>query len=181
MAEIAYSRRVGSKRIGTGGVRRVGPYTVDVAPDLVFPQWFEVSGLHLEAYPGLTFGVRATWNAEKLAFDLRQLSLESDSGIEGEQLRELSRNEILRGTQVLLAHVHVDDGSTAPLVWEAEGIARAVEAGPTPETLVLVSRQYAMARAIGAAPNKAVMTAFNLPQRTATRWIARARSEGHLE
>ena len=132
MAEIAYSRRVGSKRIGTGGVRRVGPYTVDVAPDLVFPQWFEVSGLHLEAYPGLTFGVRATWNAEKLAFDLRQLSLESDSGIEGEQLRELSRNEILRGTQVLLAHVHVDDGSTAPLVWEAEGIARAVEAGPVP-------------------------------------------------
>lgn len=57
----------------------------------------------------------------------------------------------------------------------------AVAAGPTADTLGLVQLIYGVAALAALPPMRAVATELGIPERTATHWIAKARSAGLLE
>ena len=65
--------------------------------------------------------------------------------------------------------------------WQRRALSEAGATRPTAEVLLWVARVYAWYRAVGGNPARAVSETLAIPERTASRWVARARSEGLLD
>lgn len=108
-------------------------------------------------------------------------------GVTGEILRLIPVADVLRRAISIAPHgpglTPHGEGTTAlgpyHLLTEQER-DRMREAGPVSDTVQAVGLIYTAARAVGDPPTRAVQDTFDIPRRTADRWVARARERGFI-
>jgi hypothetical protein len=159
---------------------------IPLKPDLFVPD-FASGRVTSKEFPGVVFDMDIRWDVGEVRYRMHRLAISSDGGI---STADMHRFSIPRLTTAMAAGevlIDLGNGSMArfELALEAFNLPElrkkmAVD-GPTPETLQWVARIYAWTVAMGGSPNKMVTSLFELPQRTSTRWIARARADGHLD
>jgi len=145
---------------------------VRLKPDLVLPR-----DLILEIPPraddpyGLTF--RATWDPLSLRYELTHLEIAKNAAaITSAGLRAIAVQEEFELMAVLDAHFA--DGQRFSLPMSPTQVAPG-------DRVLWAARVYAMSRAVRRPPLQSVADSLGVSQSTATRLVARARSEGLLD
>lgn len=172
--------------------REQGEWLTRVAPGLLVPRQV-FTEVEVEGFPNTTFDVSVRFNSETRSYVMEKLSITNMKGISVSEMHSYSIPTLI--TQAAAASVSVDlteetgelrkwvkvGDLLSEIDFEAKG-AEMKAAGPTRSSLWWVAFVYAYGRAIGRSNyNDQVVSTFGLPKRTATRWIARARSEGLLD
>ncbi|PYY38853.1 hypothetical protein [Curtobacterium sp. MCPF17_046] len=124
--------------------------------------------------------VTATWSEEKLAYEIDKLEVRrnySNEPITALGLRRVRLHEVFRA--VVMRDVRYSDGSPVPRRILPSDPAKRRHGGDA-ERLRIAAEVYALARAFGERPLKAVAETLGVSQSTATRLAARAREEGLL-
>jgi hypothetical protein len=163
--------------IGTPSV--VSAETVDVLPDLKLPESISGANIKSSAMPNLEIlEAELVLDRATRSYVLRRLNVAGRAGrILTTDLRSLTVPEIVSECIQL-----APSGSDLEKMGRAEAsFYEELKASNSPDLLLWVARRAAIAQAIAGAPNKEVMECFGVPQRTATRWIARAREAGLLD
>jgi hypothetical protein len=159
---------------------------IALKPDLFVPD-FASGRVVSQDFPGVVFDMDIRWDEPEARYRVHRLAVSSAAGI---STADVHRFSIPRLTTALAAgEVLIDLGNGGmarfELALEAFNLPelrkRMATEGPTPDMLQWVARIYAWTVAMGGSPNKMVTSLFELPQRTSTRWIARARADGHLD
>lgn len=154
---------------------------VSVKPDLVLPSWWRTSGISWSRLPGVELEVFAEWDSDRIAYSTRSVQVQSTGDISPTVLHNLSRSRMLRVGADRIAHVRDEDGQLVEFKLVPAELDRLAALGPVPETLLAVARVYAYLRAVGVPPSKGVVNQFRIEQRTASRWIAKARAADLLD
>ncbi|MBH0009983.1 hypothetical protein [Salinibacterium sp. SWN1162] len=159
-----------------------------VKPDLLVP--LEVRGfVTWAAHPEVKFEARLRWG-KKFSYILEFVSITSSEGISTSDMHSYSIPKLIAGMATGTVLLPLPGGEEESYVHLEQllGLAdleamreRIHEEGPVTNSLLWVGRLYAYGRAVGENPNVLVMSVLDLPQRTATRWISRARTEGLLD
>lgn len=124
-----------------------------------------------------TFFMELRWSADALAYNLVELRIRTndEDSITSVGLRTLKLTTLMR--TMVDQNVRHEDGSKLD-----PRLDRFSRASLTPEARQrLVAETYAVARAYGEPPLKAVADGFEVSQSTATRWVAQARKQGLLD
>jgi hypothetical protein len=162
-------------------------------PDLWLPQLLHGT-VELADLPGLIFELDLLTVDYLEGYRLQSLTMRSDERITTAQVHKVSLPKLLHALAaadplVILAAnrgsaeqaERADQSTTGGLIDRRSLAAVAARSnGPTDEMLMWVARTYAWCKAVGGNPGLAVQETLNVPQRTATRWIARARADGLL-
>lgn len=111
--------------------------------------------------------------------ELHVRRLTDGAEVTGTALREIKPPSIIRQTLRVLAPTDRPT-SVAFGLFSPEEVEAAKAAGPTDETIRMVAKTYAAARAVQDAPAKAVQEVFGVSPRTAGNWTAKARAAGYL-
>jgi hypothetical protein len=160
---------------------------IAVKPDLWVPA--RATGvIRTTEFPGTVFEIEVRWDAEAHRYLLNRLEITSPDGITTSALHKYSipRLVLALAAGEVLVELEGDDGMARfELALQAYDLteirARMKDEGPTRDNLEWVSRIYAWTAVMGGTPNRMVSSMFQLPTRTATRWIARARTDGLLD
>jgi hypothetical protein len=124
-----------------------------------------------------------------IADEIRVRRIEDSKEVTSTDLRKIRVEEIIR-TAVPYSVVFIDEqdnvtasgGYTSGLGMVPPSTVKAIkESGLTDDALMWVARVYTVAHAVRLPPAKAVSEALELPTRTASYWIAKARKLGLLE
>lgn len=159
---------------------KYGDGEIDVLPDLVVPARWTMIGLLIAEADGVEVDLEQEWDADRKQLSTRVLTIHAARGLTATQLHGLARiSTITAGNHFV--QVRAEDGTLSPFGVNPDHLARMKADGPTDETLLWVARLYAASRSYGQAPNKSVVGYFDINQRTATRWIAKARKAGLLD
>ncbi len=155
----------------------------EVKPDLVLPVQINATGMTISTFPGIRFDIGVEWETKTHAYRIVNLGLSKPDGIDNDDLGGMSKTQILaRAMEAMLKAQYRDEsGNLQPFTGQSDDPAQIRAQGPTEDSLRWVARRYAHSRALGGNPNKFVMRHFQIPQRTATRWIASARARGFLD
>lgn len=152
-----------------------------------FPYDYDIE--HGEVYVASTLTMRLEFSEDEGVFQVRSVALEADFEVTSAHLREVRVAEAKRRAVSHLVYVrtaHDADPVTLFSRFGDEGIgfaksrATAGDERPTESRLRLVGLVYGLAQISSEPPAKAVERAFGLTQRTAARWIARAKELGFL-
>lgn len=155
----------------------------EVKPDLVLPARINAAGMTISTFPGIRFDIGVEWNTETHAYRIVKLGLSKPDGIDNDDLAGMSKTQILAFAMEGMLHAQYRDenGTLQRFTAQSDDPAQIRAQGPSEDSLRWVARRYAHSRALGGNPNKFVMHHFDIPQRTATRWIASARARGFLD
>ena len=156
---------------------------VEVKPDLVLPRQICAAGMTISTFPGIRFDIGVEWNADTNAYRILTLGMTKPDGINSDDLSGMSKTQILAFAMEAMLNAQYKDesGELQPLTAQSDDPAQIRAQGPSDDSLRWVARRYAHSRALGGNPNKSVMRHYEIPQRTATRWIASARARGFLD
>lgn len=146
-----------------------------VKPGLRFPRVIVATG-GAWGEDGYSAALTARWDGARLAYEVDEITLTAGDGhpVSAAGLRRFSLVDLLRS----VVEGSVEDARPTP----EEDLASIGRLRPDdPIGLGMAARVYAVARAHGAPPLKAVADAFGVSQSTATRVIARARESGLLD
>ncbi|GAB3122073.1 hypothetical protein [Glaciibacter psychrotolerans] len=169
---------------------QVGP----LKPDLWLPQLLHGT-VELPDLPGIAFELDLLTLDAREGYRLHSMTMRSDDRITTAQVHKISLPKLLHALAaadpfvVLAAQRGSEERkkraeqSTGGGLLDRQSLAAAAVGpnGPTEEMLMWVARTFAWCKAVGGNPGLAVQETLGLPQRTATRWIARARANGLLE
>ncbi|MBF4607551.1 hypothetical protein [Curtobacterium sp. VKM Ac-1393] len=165
---------------------------VAVKPGLLFPRTISGFSEGVEvvdiARAGLSgtepspygIAVTATWSEERLAYEIDKLEVRrnySNEPITALGLRRVRLQEVFQA--VVMRDVRYSDGSPVPVRILPSDPAKRRQKSEA-ERLRIAAEVYALARAFGERPLKAVAETLGVSQSTATRLAARAREEGLL-
>ncbi|MDQ0576474.1 hypothetical protein [Agromyces albus] len=166
-----------------------GSSYVAIKPSLLAPTSVRAT-VELEHFPDTHFDVRLRWDSETLGYRVEHLGITTDRGISTSDLHAYSVPTLVRvvassGVLVELESITGEAGKFTGFeeflaLVDLDAMRTRASTGPA-DSLWLVAILYAYARTVGLNPNRTVVDLLALPQRTATRWIARARTEGLLD
>jgi hypothetical protein len=163
-----------------------------IEPGMLAP--LEVNAaIEVDGFPDTAFEVQLRFRPETRSYVMEKLSIANVKGITVSEMHSYSIPSLITQSAasaifVELLEVTGEEGKFALVRDVLTEIdletkrAEMKESGPTRASLWWVALVYAYWRAIGRSnANDQVVAMFDLPKRTATRWIARARSEGLLD
>lgn len=168
-------------------------FAVVLKPDLCLPHKLHGT-VTLADLPGLTFDLDLAIFDRDEGYRLHSMTARTDDRLTTAQVHKISLPKLLHTLAaadpfLVLAAARGSDEqkkraeqSTAGGLLDRQSLAAAAarSSGPTEEMLLWVARTYAWCKAVGGNPSLAVQETLNVPQRTATRWISRARADGLL-
>lgn len=153
-----------------------------VKPGVIFPTMLEATGMTADHLlpAGITFDAALEWNPVERTYSLTELSFHapSSAGLSATMMRKLPVSDLRKA--VIRAAMPSSFFEVAGRK-EPEDYARLVTGRLTDELLSEVALRAAVRHGLYGDPNHEVMECFNVPQRTATHWIARARAQGFLD
>lgn len=166
--------------------------SLPIKPDLHLPSALE-GNLRLSEYPGVAFRLVLALLDPSHRYTLVSLTIDAPHGVTTSDLHKFSLPKLLHALASADPFVSIgasrsdatdrraqstDDGWKA---WRARADVEAKTSGPSMETLSWVARVYSWYRVVGGNPAVAVHETLGIPQRTASRWIAKARDAGLLD
>jgi len=144
-----------------------------------------------DRFPDAEFAVELELDRDQGRYKLTRLSVSEPSGIASADLHRYSVPKIVSAVASEAVVIDLDEAGLGPggltsmngflAQLDLNGNREKIAAeGPTSDTLALVALTYTYAWVVGLGPNEAVTSLLGVPKRTATRWIARARSDGQI-
>lgn len=158
----------------------VSPETVAVKPDLVLPEMLGGTEIKYRDREDLKFSADAKWDPVSGSYGLTRLELitTGTARLTTVFLHALSAPVFLD----IVMRVAMTSETTARTGRKPQQYYLDLKTGRlTDELLLEVARRAATAQALQGTPNREVMECFDVPQRTASHWISRARQRGFLD
>ena len=164
---------------------------VDVKPNLKVPRLVTAS-VTMDEHKGFNFDLRLRWNAGTYRYIVEHLGITSTTGISTAEIHRLSLPKLMTlvASVDVLVTVYADGKQTLGRVEEFFSIidldetrlqVQAEGLGAGAGSLSLVAMLYAYGRIVGHSPIDVISSVLGLPKRTATRWVAKAKTEGLLD
>jgi hypothetical protein len=162
-------------------------------PDLWLPGLLK-GEVVLEQEPGVLYQLELGVLDVHEGYRLISFTVETSDGLTTSQLHKISLPKILHalasadpfvvsatmpGTPEREDRVAASNDESRK-AWVERVAVEAQTSGPTSDVLHWAARVYAWYKAVGGNPALAVQETLDIPARTATRWIAKARAEGML-
>lgn len=157
------------------------PESTTVKPGITFPIAIEASGMTAEhLLPGITFEGALEWNGADRSYSLTKLAFNAPNsiGIGALMLRKLPISEL---RETIIRAAMPSEYANAYGRKAREDYAALVTGKLNDELLQEVGVRAAVSQGLYGNPNREVMECFDVPQRTASHWIARARAQGFLD
>jgi hypothetical protein len=158
---------------------------ISVKPDLFVPS--SVLGkVETSEYPGTSFALQLDWNSDQSRYSLTELSISKAAGLTTHEMHAFSLPKLISYLSAGVVLVQTDAGfvrfEEIRAHVEYQRVVSRISSGRlTAEALSFAARIYSCTRVEGGNPNGRVASELHIPQRTATRWIARAKAEGFID
>jgi hypothetical protein len=150
-----------------------------VPPLWEIPESICASGIQLSSHPHKQFDVRLALHTP--SYVMQEMRIESDDRIESQDVNTVPVPAIVEFVVRQWLDEMQSELMQESVIVNPKWLQTLKGARLSSELLQNVAIQASFARLWGGASNQRVMSMFGVPQRTATRWIARATAEGLLD
>lgn len=151
-----------------------------VKPGVTFPATLEVEGAHTAGMKTSTIDATLEWDTRRRAYALTRLVI---NAVDGSDITAgfLKRIPVKVVRELVVRAAMPTSFFKVAGRKEPEEYLRLVTGRLSDELLSEVALRAAVRHGLYGDPNREVMKCFDVPQRTASHWIARARAQGFLD